>query len=105
MILSKLVHPSDLKFVCVSIGGGGYHYLLSSFCHEAVLEVLLLFGFLYFTAGIVTCKMLCKCPQEGWFPSFSVLNVNSVLRQLPPAMVIAMDAPTLGLPDVAATYR
>ena len=43
-----------------------------------------MFGFLYLISGVVTCfKRLCKCPQEGLFSSLSVLNVNSVLRQLP----------------------
>lgn len=38
-------------------------------------------------------------PSGGSFSGLSVLNVNSVLRQLPPAVVRAVGAPSLGLPD------
>lgn len=38
-------------------------------------------------------------PSGGSFSGLSVLNVNSVLRQLPPAVVRAMGAPSLRLPD------
>jgi len=56
-------------------------------------------------SGVVTCcKMLCKCPQEGLLSSLSVLNVDCVLRQLPPATVRATNAPSLGLPDAVATH-
>lgn len=80
--------------MCVCWGATIIYYLTSA--------MRLWLGFfvvwvLYLISGVVTCcKMLSKCPQEGLFSSLSVLNVNSVLRQSPPAMVRAMDALTLG---------
>lgn len=58
---------------------------------------VLLFGVLYLISGVVTCK-IHNCPQEGLFSnlSLSVLNVDSILRQLSPVMVMAMAMSTLG---------
>lgn len=101
MILSRLFHPFNLRFVRVCWGATIIYYLTSA--------MRLWLGFfvvwvLYLISGIVTCcKMLCKCPQEGLFSSLSVLNVNSVLRQSPPATVRVMDVPTR-LPDAGATH-
>lgn len=64
------------------------------YCLISVVGVL--FWFLYLISGVVTCKMCYIISLEGFSSlSVSVLNVDSVLRQLPPVMVIAMDMSTL----------
>lgn len=85
--------------VCI----GELHYLLSKLYHEAVWGSFVVWG-LYLISGVVTCcEMLCNCPQEGLFSSLSVsvLNVDSVERQFPPAVAIAMAVSTPA-PNMAA---